>query len=343
VTSNKPFDAVLVIAFGGPEKPSDIEPFLKNVLRGKRVPPNRIREVAHHYEKFGGYSPITELTRRQANGLAHRLTESGLQLPVYVGMRNWHPFLADTLREMSNQGIRRAIGFIAAPHRGYSSCTQYRENVMAARQQLYKHGLPDIKITYVDDWHDHKGFIVANSEGIRRAINKLPPSTQKSAKILFTAHSVPKKMAGAETYSRQIQTTAKLIANHLERTDWAVVYQSRSGHPSDPWLEPDICEYLSIENKRGLQAAVISPIGFVCDHVEVLYDLDHKAAAVCEKTGLPMTRAHTVNDHPKFLDMMTSVVKTTYDRYATGQPIEILPNNVQISTRQYQTVYSKQR
>ena len=131
-------------------------------------------------------------------------------------------------------------------------------------------------------------------------------------------------------YSQQIQTTAELIANHLGRTDWAVTYQSRSGQPNDPWLEPDICEYLSIEKPRGLKAAIISPIGFVCDHVEVLYDLDHEASAVCRKIGLPMARAHTVNDHPKFLDMMTSVVKTTYDRYATGQPIEILPNNAQI-------------
>ena len=317
-----------MIAFGGPEKPSDIEPFLKNVLRGKRVPLTRIREVAHHYEKFGGHSPITELTRRQANGLALRLTESGLQLPVYVGMRNWHPFLADTLREMSKEGIRRAIGFIAAPHRGYSSCTQYRENVMAARQQLYKHGLPDIKITYVDDWHDHKDFIVANAESIRDAIKKLPSPLQKSTRIIFTAHSIPKKMPGAKTYSHQVQTTAELIANHMGRTDWAVTYQSRSGHPNDPWLEPDICEYLSTENQRNLKAAVISPIGFACDHVEVLYDLDHEASAVCEKIGLPMARAHTVNDHPKFLDMMTNVVKTTYDRYTKGQPIEILPNNV---------------
>ncbi len=319
-----------MIAFGGPEKPSDITPFLKNVLHGKRVPPTRIREVARHYEKFGGHSPITELTQRQATGLALRLTKIGLPLPVYTGMRNWHPFLSDTLRKMSNKGIRRAIGFIAAPHRGYSSCTQYRENVMAARQQLHNHGLPDIKITYVDDWHDHKGFIIANAESIRDAIKKLPSPTQKSAKIIFTAHSIPRKMPGAEMYSQQIQTTAELIANHLGRTDWAVTYQSRSGQPNDPWLEPDICEYLSIEKQRGLQAAVISPIGFVCDHVEVLYDLDHEASAVCRKIGLPMARAHTVNDHPKFLDMMTSVVKTTYDRYATGQPIEILPNNAQL-------------
>ncbi len=328
MSRTQPFDAVLIISFGGPETSEDVRPFLDNVLRGRRVSPARVEKVARHYDLLGGHSPIAELTRRQAAGLADRLAASGVSLPVHVGMRNWHPLLVDTLATMASAGVRRAIGFIAAPHRSYSSCAQYRENVMDARRQLCAREAPDVPLTYVGDWHDHEDFIAANADHVDRAIGRLSAGVREAARLVFTAHSIPTRMPGADTYRRQIQTTARLVADRLGRTDWAVVYQSRSGRPEDPWLGPDVGDYLREERGRGLKAAVVSPIGFVCDHVEVLYDLDHEAAAICREIGLPMARARAVNDHPRFLDMMARIVRATYDRYATGYPLEILPDGL---------------
>jgi protoporphyrin/coproporphyrin ferrochelatase len=244
-----PFDAVLVIAFGGPQGPADVRPFLENVLRGRRVAPERVDEVAHHYELFGGVSPLTELTRRQAEGLQQRLRDCGLDVPVYVGMRNWQPFLTDTLAEMSRAGVRRAIGFIAAAHRSYSSCTQYRENVAAAREALQASGLPDIQITYVPDWHTHPGFIRANAENVAAALGRLPADLRDRARLIFTAHSIPMSMAERFPYREQFEDSVRLVVDHLRRETgrdrgWATVYQSRSGRPEDPWLGPDVCEYL---------------------------------------------------------------------------------------------------
>jgi ferrochelatase len=323
-----PFDAVLVIAFGGPHGPADVRPFLENVLRGRRVAPERIDEVAHHYDLFGGVSPITELTCRQADGLRQRLA-AGLNLPVYVGMRNWHPFLQDTLAEMSRAGIRRAVGFIAAAHRSYSSCTQYRENVAAARQALAASGLTDVEITYVTDWHTHPGFVNANAANIVAALERLPASVRDRARLVFTAHSIPVSMAERYPYREQLEDSVRLVMDHLRRESgrdrgWATVYQSRSGRPDDPWLAPDICDYLRAEAARGLPAAVLSPIGFVCDHIEVLYDLDVEAANVCRELGVPMVRAAAANDHPYFLDMMADVVTRTCQQYARGRAVQLV-------------------
>jgi protoporphyrin/coproporphyrin ferrochelatase len=320
--SRQPFDAVLVIAFGGPQGPDDIRPFLANVLRGRRVMPERVEEVAHHYELFGGISPLTELTRRQAEGLRARLRDFGFDLPVYVGMRNWHPFLKDTLAQMSRDGVRRAVGFIAAAQRSYSSCTQYRENVNAARAALRQAGLPDVEITYVGDWHAHPGFVEANAAHVRAAIERLPPAVRPDARLVFTAHSIPSPMAARYPYEQHLQETARRVGEAAGR-EWTLVYQSRSGRPEDPWLGPDVCDYLREEAGRGLKAVVLSPIGFICDHVEVLYDLDVEAADVCRERGLPMVRAQAVNDHPVFIDMMADVVLQTIGRYRTGRPLGI--------------------
>src|SRR5918993_5826471 len=194
------FDAVLLISFGGPQGIDDIRPFLANVLRGRNVPAARIEEVAHHYELFGGVSPITELTQRQADGLRQRLAAGGHPLPVYVGMRNWHPFLADTLREMHAAGVRRAIGFIAAAQHSYSSCQHYRENVAAAREELKASGRGDVDITYVGSWFDHPGFISANAAHVRVAIERLPQAVRSSARLVCTAHSIPAAMAERSRY-----------------------------------------------------------------------------------------------------------------------------------------------
>jgi protoporphyrin/coproporphyrin ferrochelatase len=325
--SSLPFDAVLLIAFGGPHGPQDVRPFLANVLRGRRVAPERVEEVAHHYERFGGVSPLTELTRAQAAGLGERLRAAGLDLPVFVGMRNWHPFLADTLAAMSQAGIRRAIGFIAAAHRSYSGCLQYRENVRDARATLAEKGLPDVDIVYVGDWHTHAGYIEASAQETERSLSSLPASLRDQATLIFTAHSIPASMAARYPYEEQYAATAGLIADSVRaRTGLALphvaVYQSRSGRPEDPWLGPDICDFLRQQKSAGaLDAAVIVPAGFICDHIEVLYDLDTEAAAVCAEIGVPMVRARAVNDHPRFLDMMSDVVQQTLQYYAGTRPL----------------------
>jgi ferrochelatase len=321
----RPFDAVLVVSFGGPQGPDDIRPFLANVLRGRRIPQERIEEVVGHYEHFGGISPLTEITMKQADGLRERLAAAGFDLPVFVGMRNWHPLLPDTLRQMADAGVTRAIGFISAAHRSYSSCTQYRRNVFDARAEIVGLGRQDITVTFVDDWHEHDGFIDANARHVQEALDSLPPDVRPRARIVFTAHSIPSSMTGAARYQLQLQQSARLVADRLGRSDWSLVYQSRSGRPEDPWLGPDICDYVREEHAKGLAAIVICPIGFVCDHIEVLYDLDHEAAHVCHELGLPMARAHAVNDDPAFLDLMGDVVLRTWRRYEHGLPLSIAP------------------
>jgi protoporphyrin/coproporphyrin ferrochelatase len=328
-----PFDAVLVVAFGGPNGPADIRPFLGNVLRGRRVTPERIEEVVHHYERFGGVSPLTELTNRQADALRHRLQARGAGLPVYVGMRNWHPYLKDTLAEMARAGIRRAVGVIAAAHRSYSSCTQYRENVAAARAELGPAGLADVDVVYVGDWHTHPGFVEANVAHVREAFVALPPAVRDSAQLIFTAHSIPVSMAERFPYREQLRESARLIAERVFGAEatadvgggpYALVYQSRSGRPEDPWLGPDIREYLREQAQNGLGAAVLCPVGFICDHVEVLYDLDVEAAEVCRELGIPMARAQSVNDHPRFIDALDDSVMQTIERYAAGRPLPVV-------------------
>jgi ferrochelatase len=318
------FDAVLLISFGGPQGLDDIRPFLANVLRGRRVPPARVEEVAHHYELFGGISPLTAYTERQAAGLRDRLAASGTPLPVYIGMRNWHPYLADTLAEMSRAGVRRAIGFILAAQSSYSSCEQYRENVLDARQAIRERGLRDVDITYVPGWHTHAGFIGTNAAHVRAAREKLPPDLRARARAIFTAHSIPSEMAARSKYAEQLLESSREVARAAGIDDWVLVYQSRSGRPQDPWLEPDICDYLRCAREEGLESAILCPIGFVCDHIEVLYDLDHEAAQVAREIGLTISRAEAVNDNPQFIDMMADVVRATMDRYATGRPLPIL-------------------
>jgi protoporphyrin/coproporphyrin ferrochelatase len=318
-----PFDAVLLISFGGPQGLDDIRPFLANVLRGRRIPPERIEEVAHHYELFGGVSPLTELTRRQADGLRDRLAAAGTPLPVYIGMRNWHPYLAETLAEMSRAGVRRAIGFTMAAHASYSSCEQYRENVRDARAVVREQGLADVEITYAPGWHLHDGFIDSNADHVREARARLPQALQAQARLVFTAHSIPVTMAERSQYERQLLESAREVARRVDAPDWVLVYQSRSGRPQDPWLEPDIGDYLRAARDEGLEAAVLCPIGFLCDHVEVLYDLDREAADIAREIGLAMTRAEAVNDDPHFMDAMTEVVAGMLRRHATGRPLQI--------------------
>lgn len=327
---NQPFDAVLLIAFGGPRGRGDIRPFLANVLRGRRVPAERLEEVVHHYERFGGVSPITELTMRQAEGLEAVLATSGSALPVYVGMRNWDPYLRDTLARMSRDGVRRAIGVIASAHRSYSGCLQYRENVTEARLALHDHGLADVEITYVNDWHLSRGFIDANADHIQAALETLPAAVRWEAELVFTAHSIPVEMAERYPYQRQLEESCKAIAAEVSRRvagdqdpPWRLVYQSRSGRPGDPWLEPDVCDHLRVAAAHGARAVVLCPVGFICDHIEVLYDLDVEAAAVARELGLPLARASAVNAHPRFIDALREAVEERVRLYSSGRAMAL--------------------
>ena len=321
--SHQPFDAVLIVSFGGPQGPQDVRPFLDNILRGRPAPPGRVEAIVANYMRYNGISPITEITRRQATGVRKRLAEAGVELPVYIGMRNWHPYLSDVMAEMSRAGVRQAIGFITAAHHSYASCGQYKENVREARRRLREQGLSDVDVTYVASWYDHPSFIGTLAQHVQDAIERLEPRLQERARIVFTAHSIPVSMAESCQYREQLQTTARMVAGKLGCHDWALVYQSRSGRPQDPWLGPDINEYLKAEREKGLEAVVISPIGFICDHIEVLCDLDVKVGDLCRNIGLPMARAETVNDDPVFLDMMTEVISRTVVRYARFQPLPV--------------------
>jgi ferrochelatase len=264
------------------------------------------------------------LTRRQAEGLQARLAARGVPLPVFVGMRNWHPYLRDTLRRMSDAGVRRAVGFIAAAQHSYSSCGQYKENVAEARAALRADGRPDVAVTYVGSWFDHDLFIEANAAHVRDALNRLPEALRPQARLVFTAHSIPTSMADDCLYREQLRASAAQVAERVGMDDWALVYQSRSGRPDDPWLEPDICDYLRQERANGLQAVVVCPIGFVCDHIEVLWDLDHEAAEVCQEIGVAMVRAEAANTDPLFIEMMADVVVTTMRRYENRRPLPVV-------------------
>ncbi|MGH7792474.1 MAG: ferrochelatase [Thermodesulfobacteriota bacterium] len=299
------FDVILMIAYGGPEKPEDIRPFLERVASGRSIPPDRLEEVAHHYELIGGRSPINELTFRQAKGLEDFLKKQGPELPVYVGMRNWHPFLSDTIRKMNENGLRRIIGIIMAAHQCDASWQRYQRDVEDAMREI---GV-NLDIRYTPPLFDQPLFIEACADLIAERFKEIPKDEQERAMLFFTAHSIPVPMVDESPYVEQLRTSARLIAERLNRKKWTLCYQSRSGRPTDPWLEPDISVVIRDLAKQGARYAVVQPIGFLCDHVEVLYDLDIEAVEVAEEAGIHLLRAETVNDHPKFIQALADVVE----------------------------------
>ncbi len=296
-----PVDAVLLIAFGGPECMDDVRPFLDNVLRGRPVPRERYEEVVHHYELIGGRSPLNAYTMAQAAGLRSALAAEGSPLPVYVGMRNWAPYIADTLATMQADGLRNALGVILAPHRAEASFERYMASVDAGRAQL---GAGAPTVTYAGPWFDHPLFIETMATRTRAALADAP-----DAPLVFTAHSIPVPMAGESPYVRELTTSARLTAAAVGRDDFTIAYQSRSGGPRDPWLEPDVNDVIRDLAACGGRSVVVVPIGFVCDHVEVRYDLDIEARATAESVGVRLVRAETANDHPTFARMLAAVVR----------------------------------
>ena len=295
-------DAVLMIGFGGPTRADEVRPFLDNVLRGRPIPRERYEEVAHHYDLLGGRSPYNDLTMRQAAACARSSRKRKPSVPVAVGMRNWQPYVADTLRDLADGGARRVLGFIMAAHRSEASFERYQATVNDARVALGE-GAPEV--VYPEPWHDHPLFTTAVASRAREAYSRLDFPDRSRARLIFTAHSIPLAMAQAGPYVEQLTQSARIVAADLGIDTWQFAYQSRSGSPRDAWLEPDIKETL-----RSLDAkiAVVVPIGFLCDHVEVLYDLDIEAAQVARAAGIRMERAPTVGDHPLFIEMMASIV-----------------------------------
>ncbi|HLN14282.1 MAG TPA: ferrochelatase [bacterium] len=302
----EPYGAVLLIAYGGPDRPADIRPYLANVLRGRRVPQARIDEVAHHYELFGGHSPLTELTRRQAAALEAQLRARGRALSAHVGMRNWTPYLADALAELSARGVRRAVGVIMAPQQSYSSWEQYQENVEEARAQIGA-GAPTVE--YIAPWFDRPGFIEAQADRLATTLAEIPASRREAVPVVFTAHSIPVRMADASPYVAQVTASARLVAERLAHPRWSVAYQSRSGDPRDPWLDPDVRDVIRGLAADGVREIVTVPIGFVSDHIEVLYDLDTEARETAAELALGFHRAGTVLDHPAFIGMLADQVE----------------------------------
>ena len=285
---------------------SEVRPFLDNVLRGRPVPPERVDVVVHHYEVIGGRSPFNELTFRQARALEAELRSGGPALPVYVGMRNWTPYLHETLQRMADAGVRRAVGVIMAAQHTDASWGRYQRDVAAACAHI---GSAAPQIDYANEWHAHPLFIEAVSARVAAALESLALERRTSAAVVFTAHSVPTAMAAASGYAEQIAEAARLVAQRAGLGRWSIAYQSRSGSPREPWLEPDICDVIRRLGREGVADVVVVPIGFVCDHVEVLYDLDIEARRAAKDASVQFLRAATVGDHPAFIRMLADVVR----------------------------------
>jgi ferrochelatase len=301
------YDAFLLVSFGGPEGPDDVMPFLENVTRGRGVPATRLAEVAEHYRHYGGVSPINAQNRALLAALGPALPG----LPLYWGNRNWHPYLADTVAAMRDHGVRRALAFVTSAYGSYSACRQYLDDIDRARAEVGP-GAPEIdKIRH---FHDHPGFVMPHADAVTAALNTLPERSPARTRLVFTAHSIPTQMeatSGPEggRYTAQLRETAALVAGAgAPELAWDLVWQSRSGPPQVPWLAPDVNDHLATLAAEGVRNVVVSPIGFVSDHLEVLWDLDNEAAGTARKVGMAFARAATPGTDPRFVAMVTDLV-----------------------------------
>jgi ferrochelatase len=312
------FDALLVVSFGGPEGMDDVLPFLENVTRGRDVPRERLEEVAHHYELFGGTSPINDQNRALVAALRDELGVHGIRLPIYFGNRNWHPFLADTLREMADAGVERALALFTSAYSSYSSCRQYRENVHEAQRAL---GTRAPEVLRLRAFFNHPGFVAANAELVADALAAIPEPRRRAARLVFTAHSIPLAMARQCRYEAQLAEASRLVAEAVGCEGFRLVYQSRSGPPQVPWLEPDVLAVVRELHAEGARDAVVSPIGFLSDHVEVLYDLDVEAKNLARELGLNLVRVPTVGTHPTFVAAVRELIE---ERLSPDVPRRVL-------------------
>jgi len=305
------YDAVVLVSFGGPERPEDVLPFLANVTRGRGVPPERLAEVAEHYRQFGGVSPINQQCRDLLAALRADFAAHGIDLPIYWGNRNWHPLLPDTVATMRDDGVRRALAFVTSAYGGHSSCRQYLDDIAAARAAV---GPEAPVIDKLRQFWDHPGFVQPHVDAVRAALDTLDRARRTSTRLVFTAHSIPTSMAataGPEggRYEAQLRETARLVAAAAAPDlPYDLVWQSRSGPPHVPWLEPDVNDHLATLPESGVTSVVVSPIGFVSDHLEVVWDLDTEAAATAKRLGLDYVRAGTPGTDPRFVAMVRELV-----------------------------------
>lgn len=305
------YDACVLMSFGGPEGPDDVLPFLENVTRGRGVPRERLLDVAEHYMHFGGVSPINAQNRALLDALGAEFAGHGVDLPLYWGNRNWHPYLADTLRQMRDDGVRRAVAVPTSAYASYSACRQYHEDIAAAREAVGEDAPAVEKLRH---YFDHPGFVAAGAAGTREALATLPPDLRAGARLVFTAHSIPESMAETSgpaggLYVAQVREASGLVTEQVEPgRAFDVAWQSRSGPPQVPWLVPDVNDHLERLAADGVPAVVVTPIGFVSDHVEVRWDLDNEAAQTAKRLGLGYARAATVGTHPSFVAGLRELV-----------------------------------
>jgi ferrochelatase len=309
-----PYDALLVVGFGGPEKMDDVIPFLENVLRGRNVPRERMLEVARHYEHFGGRSPLNDQMRKLIAALQKELAAHHIDLPIFWGNRNWYPLLSDTLRQMKSAGVRRAMAYVASAYSSYSGCRQYLGNIERARQSAGPEAPPVDKLRV---FFNHPLFIAANAARLSATLESLSPDQRLKVPVVFTAHSISASMAATCQYESQLRDTCRLTAEAagVPLSRWCLVYQSRSGRPDDPWLGPDILDHLRDVRKQDVREVVVLPVGFLSDHIEVLYDLDYEARHVADGLAMHVFRAATVGTHPLFVQMLRELIE---ERLAEG-------------------------
>jgi protoporphyrin/coproporphyrin ferrochelatase len=341
-------DALLLVSFGGPEGPDDVSPFLENVVRGKNIPDERLREVARHYELFDGVSPINGQCRGLLASLVAELNAHGPQMPVYWGNRNWHPLLSDAVEQMAEDGVRRALAFVTSPFGSYPGCRQYVEDIECARQEV---GPAAPQIDKLRLFYNHPGFIEATAERVAAAWSEIPQERRDRARLVFTAHSLPVAMAECSPYVRQLREACRLVEvavgsgqsavnanlqiskspnqhsphpNPLPKGEgtntsaarpiaWSLVFQSRSGPPSQRWLEPDIRDHIRRLRADGVEDIVVVPIGFMMEHMEVIYDLDIEVAGLCDELGVNMIRAGVVANHPRVVQMIRELIVERLD------------------------------
>jgi ferrochelatase len=316
------YDALLIMSFGGPEGMDDVMPFLDNVLRGRNVPEERKREVAHHYELFGGVSPINLQNRQLQAALEVELERRGLSMPIYLANRNWHPFIGDVARRMRDDGVRHFLALVTSGFSCYSGCRQYREDIARALASL---GADAPTFDKIRVWFNHPLFIEVWARHWKQAYARLPDSARARVVTLFTAHSIPVSMAIGCAYEKQLFEASRLTAQAAAIPEWRLVYQSRSGPPSQPWLEPDVCDAIRVECDRGATAIILAPIGFVSDHMEVLYDLDREAKELARDLKLPLVRASTPGTHPLFVEMLGELIQERVDPSTPKRVIGSMP------------------
>jgi protoporphyrin/coproporphyrin ferrochelatase len=307
-----PYDAFLLVSFGGPEGPGEVMPFLRNVTRGRNIPDERLEGVAEHYRHFGGVSPINQQCRDLVAAIEADFAASGLDLPVYWGNRNWDPYLSGTVKRMAGDGIRRAVALTTSAYSSYSSCRQYLEDIERARAEV---GAGAPVIDKLRNYFNHPGFIEPLAGHAQSALGTLAEAVRPDAHLVFTAHSIPEAMAAASgprggAYPAEFREAARLISERVDggTHPWEVAFQSRSGPPSQPWLEPDVIDHLAALASAGTRAAVLVPAGFVSDHMEVRYDLDVEAAEAGQRLGMQVARAATPGTHPRFVAMIRELV-----------------------------------